>query len=306
MLLGALWLIAMQSGPVSISVLDPGSELNGLILWEIRFPRFLVGVLVGGALGIAGAGFQGILRNPLADPYILGVSSGAGLGAGVAMTVVTYSTFGVTVGAIVGGLISIACVYFIVRRSASDHPVHYILAGIVVNAFLGAMMMLLLYVAHNDVAHIMGWLMGDLSRFTGGDLYWLIPVFLGLSIGLWALAKPLNVLALGDDAASSVGVSVSKTRVGLFILASALTGLAVSVAGMIGFVGLVVPHMIRLIYKDDFRVLLPASFLGGAALLVASDCLARTIVSGIELPVGVITAMIGGPFFVFLLRKNNR
>ena len=300
-----IFLIGLLGGSEWIIV---GKELSGIdkmILKDIRFPRVMSCFLVGGALGVAGASFQGILRNPLADPYILGVSSGAGLGAGLAICLGLGGSFIVTLGAMGGAVIAIVAVGSIVKITMIYHPTQFILAGIVVNAFLGALMMLVLYLSHNNLSQIMGWLMGDMGRFSTLSL-----IISGILVGLFVIiikryATELNCLALGDRTASSLGIDIKELRKKLFVLTSLLTGLAVSMAGMIGFVGLVVPHAIRCIYKDKFETLLPASFLAGGILLIGADCVSRSLINNIELPIGLITAVIGGPFFVILLKGNK-
>ena len=286
----------------------PFESRTDAILWNIRLPRIVLGVLVGGSLGIAGAALQGVFRNPLAEPGIIGVSSGASVGA-VAAIVLGFSIFGaggVAVAAFLCGLIATAVVYLVARSYGQTEVTTLVLAGIAVNATAGAFTGLFVFIADDDqLRSITFWTLGNVGGATWPVIGSVLPFF---AVGLILLpfwARPLNLLSLGDREARHLGVSTERVRLSVIVLGALLTGAAVSVSGIIGFVGLVVPHVIRLIAGPDHRFLLPASILGGATSLLLADLLARTVVVPAELPIGVVTAMIGGPFFLWLVHRTR-
>lgn len=278
------------------------------ILWNIRLPRVVLGILVGGGLGIAGASLQGVFRNPLAEPGIIGVSSGAAAGA-VAAIVLGFTilgTSGVTVVAFLCSLAATAVVYMVARTYGQTEVTTLILAGIAVNATAGAFTGLLTFIADDDqLRSITFWMLGSVGGATWPGVTAVIPFFLVGIILLPFRARALNLLALGDRDAKHLGVSTERVRLSVIVLCALVTGAAVSVSGIIGFVGLVVPHIIRLIAGPDHRFLLPASILGGATALLLADLLARTVVIPAELPLGVVTAMVGGPFFLWLVYRTR-
>ncbi len=303
-------LLGLSVGSVSIPVshLFHLTSTETLIVVGLRLPRLLTACLGGACLGGAGGGFQGLLQNPLADPYVLGVSAGSGVGAlaPIALGIPIPMMLMLPLGAFGGALVSIILVQGIVTWTRSGSPVTYILAGMAVNAFLSSVMMFFVFFSNQKFLGILFWLMGDLGKtpmpvlITGG----LFSV-LGISL-LIGISPSLNGFSLGDVSAHSLGFSVRRIRFLGFLGASLLTGVAVCCGGVIGFVGLVVPHMIRLIFRDDFRFLVPAATLVGAGFLVLMDTVSRTILPLTELPVGILTSFVGAPFFLWLLVMSRR
>jgi iron complex transport system permease protein len=280
------------------------------IILEIRFPRTISGVVVGAALALAGAVLQALLRNPLADPFVLGISSGAAVGAVLAILGGLGSTFlgsyAVPGAAFGGALFTLFLVYFIARIEGRVPTQTLLLSGVIVNSFFSAIIMFLVSVTSNEqIYNVTFWLMGSLEYMTSASLGVILVYLLAGGVILLALAKDLNLLVWGEETASELGVEVERVKKIAFVFASLITGAVVSVSGLIGFVGLVVPHLVRMIWGPDHRFLLPASALIGGMLLVAADTLARTAMSPSEIPVGVVTAMGGAPFFVYLLRKKG-
>ena len=281
------------------------------IFFIARLPRTLAGALVGAALASAGVVFQGLLRNPLATPFTLGVSAGAALGAMLAIT------FGWSLGSIglpaapvasfVGSFVAVAIVYLLAtarHRGLSTNVL--LLAGVTMNAFFSALILFVQYFADfAETFRILRWLMGDLDISGYESLISATPLVLVSFVAFAWLARPLNLLNLGADAAETRGLDVLRVQRIAFASASLATGAAVSVGGPIGFIGIIVPHLVRLLVGADHRIVLPASALFGGAFLIGCDALARTVMAPLELPVGVITALIGGPFFLWLLVRNT-
>ena len=282
----------------------------GLILVHVRLPRLLLGFMVGGCLAAVGVGLQALVRNPLADPYILGISSGAAMGAAVAMSLGIGNSLlansALPLCALLGGLFSIALVYRI--ASSSGHlPVHtLLLAGVILNAVFSALIMFVTSIMDpTSLFRIMSWLMGSL---TAPEYPLLAILALYLAVGtcmLFSQAGPLNILTLGEEAARSLGVEVERVKKTLFFTSALLTGAVVSVSGIIGFVGMVIPHAVRMVLGADHRLLLPASAFVGGMLLMVADTVARTAIAPAEIPVGVVTALVGGPFFISLLMSSK-
>ncbi len=283
---------------------------HGLIIREVRLPRVILAGLVGASLATSGAVFQALLRNPLADPYILGVSGGGALGAILAMAIgIDFSLWGfssVPIFAFLGSLCTIFFVYAVGSVRGRIATQSLLLTGVIVNAIFSALIMFITSVVDfSQVQSIIFWLMGNLGTIEYGSLLKLSAYSLIGLIVLFSLARDLNALSLGEEQALQLGVDVERTKKLAFVGASLITGAVVSVSGLIGFVGLIVPHTVRLIFGPDHRLLLPASMLCGGIFLMTADTIARTILSPIELPVGVITAICGGPFFIWLLRKRG-
>lgn len=283
-------------------------ESSRLILLDLRLPRLLLAALAGGSLATAGIVFQALLRNPLAEPYILGVSSGSAVGAIAAILFgLGGAAFGIPTFAFLGGLATIATVFSLAgsnRRLKSDT---LLLTGVIVSAFFSAIIMFLVSITRDERVHnMLFWLMGDLSSARWGDLAIVSPVIALVFAILYYHGRFLNLIVTGEEAALQMGVDVERLKWLLLVAASLLTGVLVSFTGIIGFVGLVVPHMVRLLLGSDHRLLLPASFLFGGTFLAACDTLARCVNPSTELPVGVITAMCGAPFFIYLLRRRER
>ena len=318
----AVMLLALKLGAVPISVtdllLDLGRVALGqrgqlsteyrLIVFELRLPRILLGILVGAALSVAGAGFQALLRNPLADPYVLGVSSGAALGAILSLIASPQVPQVTPLAAFAGAGLTIAAVYFLGRREGQLDSGTLLLAGIVTASFLSAVIMFLMTtLAGRDLRGLAFWLMGDLSTPLPPGLRWIFVVgLLAATAAIYTTAADLNLLLTGEREAMHLGVHITRVKLVVYIAASALTGLAVSVSGAIGYVGLLVPHVMRLLFGTDYRLLIPTSALGGAITIVLADTLARTVVAPTELPVGAMTAMAGAPVFIYLLRRRLR
>ena len=295
--------------------LDPSipfaDNADAQIFFVARLPRTLAGALVGGALAAAGVIFQGLLRNPLATPFTLGVSAGAALGAMLAITfnwsLASLGLPAVPVASLIGSLVAVAIVYALARARHSGISTNtLLLAGVTMNAFFSALILFVQYFANfAETYRTLRWLMGDLDVSAYQPILTALPlVLVSFAIFAW-LARPLNLLSLGTDSAETRGVNVTMAQRAAFFSASLATGAAVSVGGPIGFVGIIVPHIVRLLVGSDHRVVLPASVLFGAAFLVGCDVLARTLMAPVELPVGVITAILGGPFFMWLLLRER-
>ena len=288
-------------------------NVDAQIFFLARLPRALAAALVGGTLAAAGVVFQALLRNPLATPYTLGISAGASFGAMLAITFGAALPVGLGLGGVAGASLAgaglaVAVVYALAsaRHSGLSTTV-LLLAGVTMNAFFSALILFVQYLSDfTETFRALRWLMGDLDVAGYAPILAALPlVVIALSAFGW-LARPLNLLALGADAAATRGVDVVRAQRVAFFAGSLATGSAVSVGGPIGFVGIIVPHLVRLVVGADHRLVLPASFGFGAGFLVVCDVLARTLMSPLELPVGIITAMIGGPFFLYMLIKRTR
>ncbi len=321
LLFGGLLLLALVTAPLvgstrislrrafdwSIPIAD---NPDAQIFFIARLPRTLAGALVGSTLAAAGVVFQGLLRNPLATPFTLGVSAGAALGAMLAVTFApALQWLGVPVAPLAsfaGSLVAVAIVYFL--ATARHHGLStntLLLAGVTMNAFFSALILFVQYFADfAETFRILRWLMGDLDVSSYGPLVATLPL-VALSFAAFAwLARPLNLLSLGTDTAETRGLDVVRVQRVAFVSASLATGAAVSIGGPVGFIGIIVPHLVRLMVGADHRIVLPASALFGAAFLVGCDVLSRTLMAPVELPVGIITALIGGPFFLWLLIRR--
>jgi iron complex transport system permease protein len=285
-------------------------NVDAQIFFVARLPRTLAGALVGGLFAASGVVFQGLLRNPLATPFTLGVSTGSALGAILAITFNWSLGFAgisaVPVAAFAGSLMAVGIVYALAQaRHRGLSTTVLLLAGVTMNAFFSAMILFVQYFASfADTYRTLRWLMGDLDVSSYQPIVAALPTAAAaLAVFAW-LARPLNLLALGPDSAESRGLDVARAQRAAFLSASLATGAAVSIGGPIGFVGIIIPHLIRLMVGPDHRLVLPAATLFGAAFLVGCDLVARTILAPIELPVGIITALLGGPFFLWLLIRK--
>ena len=321
LLLGLLLALALLAGlsfgagDVSLRGWLSGAGLSAAeraILWEVRLPRVLLAAVLGGALTTAGVVFQALLRNPLADPYVLGVSGGASVGgvlallAGLGGAAAPLAGLGVPAGAFVGALAALLTIERIatVEGQLSVHTL--LLTGVIVNATTGAVIFFLQSVASSEQLHAMVfYLLGSVPSVGYGELGLAALLVVAGALALAGSARSYNALALGERGAEQLGVDVERLKRRSFVLGSLLTAVAVALGGMIGFVGLVVPHALRLILGPDHRLLLPAAFLGGGAFLVLCDLGARLVLRPNELPVGVLTALLGGPFFLALLRRRR-
>jgi iron complex transport system permease protein len=291
-----------------LSLLTGGrvSEAAYLILFKIRLPRIILAALNGFSLALGGVVFQAILRNPLADPFILGISSGAALGAVLGIVFGLSLGLGVPLAAFAGALLTVYLVLMIGRRKMGMESSTILLAGVIINAFFTAIIMFFIATVVDDRLHTMlFWLYGDLSQSRFSQSVIVAPVLIGGSVILYGFSKQLNLITAGEEPALQMGVDVEKAKLVCLLLVSLVIGLVVSFSGLIGFVGLIVPHLGRMILGSDHRLLVPASALGGAVFLIVADTAARTVISPSELPVGVITAFIGAPFFIYLLKTRG-
>ena len=282
------------------------SSVEQLILFQLRLPRILLAMIVGAALALAGAAFQALLRNPLADPYVLGVSSGASLAAALSMAFAARYPVITPVAAFIGALLTIAFVYFIGHSGEQSSTYTLLLTGIVTASFLYALTMFVIgFLSASGLRGALFWLMGNLSNPSPIGLGWLALSIAAVAVVLYWVAGDLNLMMMGEPEAETLGVHVRRTKIIVYVAASLATGIAVSVSGSIGYIGLIVPHGIRLLFGSDYRLLLPAAAFGGAITLVAADTVARTIVATRmgELQVGAVTAVLGAPVFLYLLRR---
>ncbi len=312
-ILVAVSLLSLSLGASSVSLADVWSVMTGtesdttvrIIVLELRFPRLFLAIVVGAGLSIAGAALQSLLRNPLAEPYILGISSGgtAGLflavtlGLGLAPLTTPLLSFG-------GSGLVMLLVYSLGHRRGFLDPNTLLLSGVMVGAFFNAAILMAVAVFNQELRTAYLWLLGNLSGADFSTLAVVGPMILAASLALVVQSRALNLIATGEESALQFGINVELVRRTSYVLASLITGLAVSVSGVIGFVGLVVPHVCRLLFGSDNRIIMPASILAGAAFLVVCDIVSRVALAPTEIPVGAITAALGAPIFVYLLKKK--
>lgn len=290
--------------------LDSGLSANqAATVWDLRLSRVVLGMLVGWMLASAGAAYQGVFRNPLADPYLLGVAAGAGLGATLVIVqdrVGGDPTVAVALAAFVGAMAAVGVTYLV--GASGDRrrtPASLLLAGVAVTSLFTAMQTFVQQRNASDIREVYSWILGRLSTAGWGEVTLLLPYVVLSSVVLLLHGRALDVMSVGDDEAGSLGLDVARTRVIVVIAASLGTAGAVAVGGLIGFVGIIVPHAVRLLGASSYRILLPASMLFGGAFLVMADLVARTAMAPAEIPIGVVTAFCGAPFFVFLLRRRS-
>lgn len=319
-------LFAITQGSVKIPIGDvfrvfvhgfrDTSEISGIkgshlfIIENIRLPRILMSFVVGGVLSIVGASFQAIFKNPMADPFVMGVSSGAAFGAtmGIVMGISTNLLGLGTIStlAFFGALSTALIVYSLARVGTKISTTSILLAGIVMNSLLTSIISLVMILNQEDIAKIVTWTMGSFNAASWDQVHMiLLPSLIGFVL-LMIKARDLNAIVMGEEDAQNMGVNVEMTKKLVLMYASFLIAFSVSVSGIIGFVGLIIPHLLRLLLGSDHRVLLPASFFGGAFFLIACDTIARSLVPNMEIPVGIVTAVFGGPFFLYLLNKNKK
>lgn len=313
-------LFTLMVGPVNIPPLtvlqilfhvSPASWPPGYaaIVIDIRLPRILLGALVGSALAVAGTTMQAMFRNPMASPYILGISSGAAFGAALAFILglnFLFGISGVTILAFLFTLLTTYLVYSIAKSGERTSVENLLLTGIAVGSFFSALVSFLMYISGEQLTTIWFWLMGGLWASDWNKLLFTLPLILFGIVALFLVRRHLNLLLMGEETALNLGLEVETFKKIVIILTSLITAAAVSVCGIIGFIGLIIPHMMRIIVGSDHRILLPSSCLIGAIFLVWVDTLARTIIAPVEIPVGIITALLGAPFFLYLLRKRRR
>lgn len=281
------------------------SSAQQAILFEIRLPRILLAGAVGMCLAAAGAAYQALLRNPLAEPYLLGVSNGAAVGTMVSLVFLGTHEWTRPVMAFAGALVASLAVYQLARGRAGASPERLILAGVIVTTFLSsAIVFITTMMDATRIRSFTFWLLGDLSGATTGLLVMALVVAVLGSVALTLYARPLNLLMLGERDAFDLGVEVSQVRLIIFVVAGLLVGTSVASSGSVGYVGLVVPHLVRLSFGSDNRLVIPAAALAGAGFVIVADLLARTMIAPRELPVGAITALIGAPLFIYLLKKG--
>jgi iron complex transport system permease protein len=322
LLLGAAFVLSIALGAVTIPpgnalriLLDklPWFEISGswplyheTILWELRLPHTILVALTGAALAGSGAAFQGLFRNPLADPYLIGVASGAGLGAIIVLSIPQAGKYLIPVGAFMGSLATIAAVYQLAKVGKIVPLTTLILAGVALGSFTSALTSFLMLISDQMILQAMSFLLGG-STVTGWEpLAIALPYF---SVGLILIVlsgHSLNVLQFGEEQARQLGLNVERVKIFIIISASLTTAAAVSFSGVIGFVGLVVPHMVRLVWGGDYKKLIPLSIIGGSAVLLVSDLIARTVMAPGYLPVGIVTALVGAPFFLWILRRAKK
>jgi len=282
------------------------------IIVQIRLPRVFTAMAVGAALATAGVIFQGLLRNPMADPYIIGTSGGAALGATLALFIlahlrVLWLGFSlVSLCAFTGAILAVLMVYGIARVGQRTPITTLLLSGFALSSMLAALMSFLMVLSRSSLRRIIFWTMGGLSSSTWPQIRVAGPIILASMLLSYLFATDLNAFLLGDEQAAALGVEVEQRKFLLLMLGSLLTGTAVSISGLVGFVGLVIPHIVRLIFGPDHRLLLPASALVGGLFLLLSDLLARLVMAPAEIPVGIITALVGAPFFIYLLRRSKK
>jgi iron complex transport system permease protein len=297
------WLVAFGQAPAGMS------EQQAAILGDLRLPRVIVGGLVGASLAASGAAYQAVFRNPLADPYLLGAAAGAGLGATIA---VAYGPSGVVevtvpIAAFVGSVTGVGLAYGLGRsRLAGRAATSLVLAGVAVTSFLTAVQTFLQQQRSETLRQVYTWILGRLGTTGWDDVRLALPSVLLAVATLWAVRRLLDVIEVGDTEAQSLGLHVSRLRLVVVVAASLATAAAVAVGGLIGFVGIIVPHTARLLVGGSYRLVLPLSVLFGASFLILVDVLARTLVAPAEIPIGVITAFVGAPFFVAVLRRSGR
>ena len=281
-------------------------EMTKLIVLNIRLPRIIAAGLAGFSLSLGGLVFQAILRNPLADPFILGVSSGGAFGAVLGIMFGFSFNLGIPLLSFAGAMLTIYLVLVMGQRKMGMESSTILLAGVIINAFFTAIIMFFISTAADDRLHTMlFWLYGDLSQSAYVQFAIIAPVVVMAFVILYGLSRHLNLITAGEETALQLGVDIKRTKMICFLVVSLVIGLVVSFSGLIGFVGLIVPHLGRMVLGSDHRLLMPVSALGGAVFLIAADTVARTIISPSELPVGVITAFIGAPFFIYLLKTRG-
>ena len=286
------------------------SRIEEVIVMQIRLPRILSGALVGIALAIAGVVYQGIFKNPMADPYVIGASSGAALGAALAIVLgLGFSFFGINtvpIFAFIGCLCSVLMVYSITRVGSKVQTTTLLLVGLSVSILFSAIVTYLQTIAGERLHALTFWIMGGFTYVEWGDIFGILPLVI-IGVGaIYLYSRDLNLFVLGEDEAQHLGVDTEKTKLILLFFSALVTAAAVSISGLIGFTGLIIPHITRILIGPDHRILIPCSAIIAATFMILCDCLARVMAAPAEVPVGVITAMFGGPFFIYLLLRRRK
>ncbi|MFC1624119.1 FecCD family ABC transporter permease [Candidatus Omnitrophota bacterium] len=298
-------LFGLSSGPANIPFLELFSRVNHQIL-QVRLARIILGIFVGAGLGVSGVALQAILRNPLSEPYLLGTSSGAGLGAVIAIILGLSGAY-LPFAAFFGALLSIILVYNLAREGSKIPIQSLILSGVIVAMALSGIIVFLVSMSTSVLLHgMMWWLLGSLQIYDVKLLFVVGGITIFGVISIFLLSQDLNAISIGEEEAIHLGIEIEKIKKILFLITSLITGALVSVSGMIGFVGLIIPHMMRLVVGPNHKFLIPATFLGGAAFLVLCDTFSRSLFPPIEIPVGVVTSLIGAPIFIVLLRRRRK
>jgi iron complex transport system permease protein len=303
-----VWSILVHQLPLFGEADPDWTPMEETIVMQVRLSRIVLAVLVGACLGMAGAGFQGVLRNPLADPYTLGVASGSSVGAALVMTLGLQAVFGmwtVPAAAFVSGTLTVLTVFLLARSNGQMAVETLILSGVILQAFLGAFVSLMISMSEDEVNQILFWVLGSLSKRTWDHALLILPFAIAGLPFIAAFASVMNLMALGERHAAHLGVHVERTKLLVLLASTLVTAAAVSVSGVVGFVGLVVPHLVRLIVGPDYRLIVPLSVIGGGIYVVWADTLARTALSPKEIPLGVLTALVGAPFFAWLLKRRK-
>ena len=326
-LLAVAVMAGVSIGPASMPVGRVGLELldrlplvsvhSGLdsrqaaILWDIRLPRVVLALLVGATLSVAGGAYQGVFRNPLADPYLLGAAAGAGLGATLVLTLGAHGGWGpfdlLPAAAFVGALLAVGLTYLVGRAAGRgvSGTTSLILAGVAMASLFTSVQTYFQQRSDDTVREVYAWILGGLSTAGWSEVRLILPWTVLAAVGVLLYRRPLDVLAVGDEEATTLGLHVDRTRLVVVVAASLGTAAAVAVSGLIGFVGIIVPHAIRLVAGHSYRVILPLTLVGGGAFMVLADLVARTALSPAEVPIGVITAFVGAPFFLALLGRRG-
>ncbi|WP_236911544.1 FecCD family ABC transporter permease [Clostridium sp. Cult1] len=305
-------IISISAGAVKIPLQEiinvftgNGDETSRTIIFNLRLPRIIGAAVVGMGLSVVGAFFQGLLRNPMADPYVLGISSGAAFGATIAI-ILGLGLFGLSFLAFISSLAVVIFVYTISKTGSKVSMTTMLLAGIAISAFISAIISLLMLLNHDEFTRIVFWTMGGFSLTNWNSIAFSAPIIIIGSFVMYVFSRDLNAILTGEEVAEHLGVNTEFIKKIILVLGSLVTATAVSVGGIIGFVGLIVPHVSRLIVGPDNRILVPFSALSGAIFLTLADTLARFILRPTEVPIGIITATFGGPFFLYLLIKNKQ
>ncbi len=285
------------------------SRTQELIILQVRLPRLMTGLLVGSALAMSGTTYQGLFKNPMADPFILGVSSGAGLGAAISIVLRANFPLGLWTTpllAFIGGILTTALVFSLAKTGNKVPVTTLLLAGIATSSFLSAITSFIMVIFTEDMHQIVFWLMGGLGNRNWSHILSVLPYILVGSAVIFVYSRDLNIMLLGEETAHHLGVDVERLKIILLIAASMIASAAVSISGIIGFVGLIIPHMMRMIVGPDHRFLYPSTAIFGGTFLILMDTLARRIIAPGELPVGIITSFFGAPFFIYLLKKKKK
>lgn len=294
----------------NLVAIDDIKETSIIIILKIRLPRIILAALVGSGLSIVGAAFQGIFKNPMAEPYVLGVSSGASVGATIAIVLgLGLNFFGITVEtafAFVGAVLTTLLVYSIARVGNKVPVVNLLLSGVVISFFFSSIISILMTLNRDKVDKIIFWLMGSVSAASYNQILMVATVVIAGFIIIYYHSRELNVILMGEEEAKTMGVNVERVKKRLLLISSLVVGVIVSFSGIIGFVGLIIPHVVRLIFSSDNRIVIPFSAVYGAVFMIACDTIARVALNPAELPVGVITSFFGAPFFIYLLNKSKK